>query len=312
MTEPKPNHLQHRLVRVDWVDSHYANGWKDTDDIKPETPHLEVFSVGWLIKETDDVVLLSAHFAPLQIHSPVWIPKVAITRMRDVAVVVGEGTTTVKAGERIQVQVDGTAAPLLVACIDCGGRHPVGNRCEKVYPVPVGDRVDLGGSWVDPFPIPHPRTPAPELIWCLSCSARHPVGQHSAQAPPDHTSGLTLHDVDYDIRVQAPTLKYDLREAAYWCSTCNTGEVDARQNPAGAAAGRLPQVREVRPPMRLSRGQDHVPRHRPALSRQDRRPKRSPRSLAFLSYTQGPVENLCITFPVSRPQSTATPTKHTP
>lgn len=47
-----------KLLVIEWVDSHATNGWRPLDDIACEPLHCR--SVGWLVGETDQMVVLVA------------------------------------------------------------------------------------------------------------------------------------------------------------------------------------------------------------------------------------------------------------
>lgn len=77
-----------KVVAVDvvWLDSSHENGWIR----EPRTQQdLRCFTRGWLVGETRTAILVSAHATatrdggPLdQFHSPMTIPKAAITSLR--------------------------------------------------------------------------------------------------------------------------------------------------------------------------------------------------------------------------------------
>ena len=54
-----------RLVLVEWVDSHIAvGGWKPLDDLSEQAP--VVRSVGWLVRYTEEVLVLVPHMIAKQ------------------------------------------------------------------------------------------------------------------------------------------------------------------------------------------------------------------------------------------------------
>lgn len=76
-----------QLVRLEWLDSEVSSGWSDGADF--ETVKLRrVTSVGWVIAETDDALVLAAHIqlekdGTLDVVSDAMtIPKVAIVNLR--------------------------------------------------------------------------------------------------------------------------------------------------------------------------------------------------------------------------------------
>lgn len=73
-------------VDVEWLDSSHQNGW--STDPKPSAD-MRCYTRGWLISETIDHVLVSAHATasrdggPIdQFNCPMTIPRRAITRLR--------------------------------------------------------------------------------------------------------------------------------------------------------------------------------------------------------------------------------------
>lgn len=46
-----------KICRIHWLDSNGTPGWKARGDVKPEGYPVE--SVGWLLRETDEAVLLA-------------------------------------------------------------------------------------------------------------------------------------------------------------------------------------------------------------------------------------------------------------
>lgn len=69
------------LIVVEWVDSCGLKGghWGSTEDAKQLTPS-DCRSVGWLINETDDAIVLAAHVTPHHVSGEMCIPKVAVTK----------------------------------------------------------------------------------------------------------------------------------------------------------------------------------------------------------------------------------------
>lgn len=68
-------------VTVQWVDSSSLPGWQYEEavlDITPET--IETF--GFLVKETDDFIIVSCSLGTHQIDAPICIPKICINSMR--------------------------------------------------------------------------------------------------------------------------------------------------------------------------------------------------------------------------------------
>jgi hypothetical protein len=54
---------EYPLVLIKWVDSYgCGSAWGCTEDLEPR-PHY-CYSVGWIVKETKDVVVVVPHFSP--------------------------------------------------------------------------------------------------------------------------------------------------------------------------------------------------------------------------------------------------------
>lgn len=77
-----------KLVLVEWVDSHSGRGWRDIDRIKETDSLLHARSVGWLLRETKEVILLASHITGedngnilLQASGDMCIPKVAVKKI---------------------------------------------------------------------------------------------------------------------------------------------------------------------------------------------------------------------------------------
>ncbi len=75
----------HKLVLVKWVDSAYANGWVDFDGWGAKVS--ECVSAGWLIEDSEESVIISAHIVDPggpneSIHAPMAIPKSSVIAMR--------------------------------------------------------------------------------------------------------------------------------------------------------------------------------------------------------------------------------------
>lgn len=76
-----------RLVLVEWVDSQGGGGWKDLRDALRDADEntLACESVGWLLKETEDWVLLAGTVttsSDRQVCDPMQIPRCAVARIR--------------------------------------------------------------------------------------------------------------------------------------------------------------------------------------------------------------------------------------
>jgi hypothetical protein len=47
-----------KLVYIEWVDCHSGREWKSIEDLKEECECLHIKSVGWLVKETKENILI--------------------------------------------------------------------------------------------------------------------------------------------------------------------------------------------------------------------------------------------------------------
>lgn len=78
-----------KLVLVDWIDSHSGRGWRSIEEIDRGAEPLLCRSVGWISKETDEVVMLVPHIAGegqcveiiLQGCGEICIPKGCVRKM---------------------------------------------------------------------------------------------------------------------------------------------------------------------------------------------------------------------------------------
>lgn len=77
-----------KLLLIEWVDSHSCgNGWQKLETVESNQEVLHCRSVGWLLVETDDIVVLVPHISGerntntrLFCKGDLAIPKRAITR----------------------------------------------------------------------------------------------------------------------------------------------------------------------------------------------------------------------------------------
>ena len=83
------NHIPYRLVAVEWVDSYGCGSvWSELPDTAPAH---HCYSVGWLVRQSDDVVVIVPHLSPPHADigaeeqgcGDMTIPRVAIVEMRD-------------------------------------------------------------------------------------------------------------------------------------------------------------------------------------------------------------------------------------
>ncbi len=69
-----------KLEFVTWIDSRMTSGWAEIED--RESTIWPIKSVGWVVKETDELIHLVPHIGtnPDQGCGDMMIPKIAITR----------------------------------------------------------------------------------------------------------------------------------------------------------------------------------------------------------------------------------------
>lgn len=82
-----------KLVYVKWVDSSGSNGWQMADLVKDQKLELlNIHSVGWLLKEDNDAILIAPHISdgseihPQQLCGELAIPKLVITKMKEIKI----------------------------------------------------------------------------------------------------------------------------------------------------------------------------------------------------------------------------------
>lgn len=68
----------HPIVIVTWVDSVSHSGWHSETEINEFTVHVDMKSVGFLVKQTDDLVAVSANKVSYNYGNTIVIPKVSI------------------------------------------------------------------------------------------------------------------------------------------------------------------------------------------------------------------------------------------
>jgi hypothetical protein len=75
-----------KLVLIEWVDSHSGRGWQDRSRIEECAQLLRCKSVGWIVSETKEVIVIVPHVSGgdtmLQGLGDLVIPKCAITKRR--------------------------------------------------------------------------------------------------------------------------------------------------------------------------------------------------------------------------------------
>lgn len=82
MTDTHLREKYSKSITVTWIDSSSSHGWNYEDDALRLSPN-EIRTQGFLIKETDDYVVVSASIANHQIDSPICIPRICITDIHD-------------------------------------------------------------------------------------------------------------------------------------------------------------------------------------------------------------------------------------
>lgn len=83
-----------QLVLVSWRDAEAQIDWQRVDDIQISQPI--VYSLGWLVKETKEVIIIAADLAPgergLDINRRLEVPKGMIEKMVKVQLKTAKGT----------------------------------------------------------------------------------------------------------------------------------------------------------------------------------------------------------------------------
>ena len=77
--------MKHNLVEIQWIDSETNSGWESVDKIEPPTS--TVLSLGFLIYEDSDFLILVADFdeAEDMCNRAIAIPKVCVRHRRTLA-----------------------------------------------------------------------------------------------------------------------------------------------------------------------------------------------------------------------------------
>lgn len=71
-----------RIVYLEWVDSHTVDGWLDKDEVSKDCKASKIYSVGYLVEETDEDITITTSYWDDEIMSPLTIPKSAILKCR--------------------------------------------------------------------------------------------------------------------------------------------------------------------------------------------------------------------------------------
>lgn len=69
---------RHQVVYVEWIDSGYKGGW-NLHETRPQV--LSIRTVGYLLEEDKRQIVISSSVHLEESHSPMAIPKVAITKL---------------------------------------------------------------------------------------------------------------------------------------------------------------------------------------------------------------------------------------
>lgn len=79
----------HKLLLIEWIDSHSGNGWQPLDTIAKAAHPIHCRSVGWLVTRSADTTVIVAHISgekngDLRLFGKgeISIPNVAIRKMR--------------------------------------------------------------------------------------------------------------------------------------------------------------------------------------------------------------------------------------
>lgn len=76
---------EYKVYKIEWVDSHQHTSWCLKEYLEDETlrTNLKVLTVGFLVYQNDDIAVISCSEADKSVNSPIIIPKVAITYMKE-------------------------------------------------------------------------------------------------------------------------------------------------------------------------------------------------------------------------------------
>ena len=69
-----------QVVEITWIDSASRHGWTDRNDVDDIAL---IHSVGFLVRETKDVIVISTSFHEEDFADPLSVPKVAIRSRRN-------------------------------------------------------------------------------------------------------------------------------------------------------------------------------------------------------------------------------------
>lgn len=88
------------LILIEWLDPASAmdSGWKDIEELKEQARPVMMKSVGWVLDETEEYLLLAAHIGSDQCDGDLVVPRSCVVRveiLRDG----GENGATIQRGE---------------------------------------------------------------------------------------------------------------------------------------------------------------------------------------------------------------------
>lgn len=71
---------EYPLVFIDWIDSHSAAGWHQRDEALPwiNASDMSVNTVGWLIEDTPDYIVVASSINPNEFGDLFKIPRFAL------------------------------------------------------------------------------------------------------------------------------------------------------------------------------------------------------------------------------------------
>lgn len=73
-----------KLVHILWVDSEASNEWTSLEELSPLADFPDTHSVGFLVQEIGDTLILAQSFDPAteSVNNYIQIPRVAVREMR--------------------------------------------------------------------------------------------------------------------------------------------------------------------------------------------------------------------------------------
>lgn len=74
-----------KLVSVSWVDSSSHSGWYSADQIDELSIHKEMISIGFLVREDDEIVAVASNKGKYHYGNITVIPRVAVTSITELA-----------------------------------------------------------------------------------------------------------------------------------------------------------------------------------------------------------------------------------